>query len=363
MPKQADIEFANQAVRLGFAPKETVAECMEMLDKLDELGMDDTLEGIMRLWGHITEEQSEEVRKQLEEERSEDEEEDEFRAEVDQEEEEDEGEEEEEEEEEEEAAPPASEETAEKPPTPPPSTPHSELPKLPGFELELKIEKDGSGINYLGRNVQGERKAIIHLLYPQTAEDKRVMNWLIKHGRQIERINHPAVARFFAVRTLVNNAYFAQEIPNGTVLDLALKKGTFEERQALGVLRNVVSVLKAAETLEVFHGRLGPSNFFLTDNGGVEVRLFTYLDRERTLFLDEPDPEDQPFIDPEILAGKPPTMQSEMYSLGKVLLKMVGADGDPSEQLDEKCASIASRLTATESSDRYPNYEALLTDL
>ncbi|MHC4778362.1 MAG: hypothetical protein ACYTFG_07300, partial [Planctomycetota bacterium] len=330
MPKQSDIDFANEVLRQGLVSKEVIEECLGILKNLNDVGVDDALDGIMCLKGHLAESQVSQVWNQA------------FSREFD-----DDGEEvftleglsagappaeappaE---------APPAEPPPAEAPPTeappaePPPAEapaaevsapetpeivepmepldavepvaaappPKKKMPDIPGFQVESKLELDSTGLNYLATPKGKSRKAIVHVLYPQVAGDQKIMGWLIKHGRKLAKLNHPSAAAFYPVQPFENRAFFAQEIPQGDPLPVVLEEGEFEEERALLLLEQVAEVLQHAEEIGAFHGRLTPKNIFALEDNLVEVRFFTSTDRERSLFLGPPESEDLSFISPE----------------------------------------------------------------
>ncbi|MHC4597823.1 MAG: protein kinase domain-containing protein [Planctomycetota bacterium] len=354
MPKQSDIDFANEVLRQGLTTKEVVEECLTILKNLNEVGVDDALDGIMCLKGHLKETQVSDVWNKAFSREFDDDVEEVFTLEAlmggaapgpaDA---------------PAEAEPPL-EEVA---PTEPPAAPAEGLPKLPGFTLESKLEKDSTGINYLASPKGKNRKSIVHILYPQVAGDQRIMGWLIKHGRQLAKLEHPSAAVFYPVQALGNRAFFAQEIPQGEPLPVVLEEGEFEEERALLLIEQVAEVLQHAEEKKVHHGRLTPKNIFVLEDNLVEVRFFTYTDRERTLFLEKPEAEDLAYLSPEIRSKKPPSTRSDLFSLGKILLHMTEADQESPKKLSESCRRIVGKMIALVPSKRYGNVKGLLKDL
>ncbi|MHC5081366.1 MAG: protein kinase, partial [Planctomycetota bacterium] len=357
MPKQSDIDFANEILRQGVASKGVVEECLALLKNLNDMGVDDALDGIMCLKGHISEAQVSQIWKGV------------FGRGLD----------------EDgdgvfslemfggaapagqpdlpEIAPEITPEIPAPPVESPKAPPEEALPDIPGFKVEAKLEKDSTGINFLGTPEKKKRKAVIHLLYPQVAGDQKIMGWLIKHGRRLARLEHPSAAHFYPVQPLRNQAFFAQEIPLGEALTAVLEDGNLEEERALLLLEQVAEVLLHAEEKKVFHGRLTHQNIFVLDDNLVEVRFFTYTDRERSLFLDEPESEDLPFISPEIRSGTAATVRSDIYSLGKILLRMTGADQEAPKKLGESCRRIIGKMIAINPTSRCPSVKVLLQDL
>ena len=367
MLKQSDIDFANEVLRQGLVGRDVVEECINILKNLGEMGVEDALDGIMCLKGHLDEAQVSQVWKSAFEVEFDEDQEEAFHLEDFQ----DEGD------APAEAAPAAGKaEEAETPPEAgqPPSgakpasaekaAPAKGLPDLPGFTLEAKLEKDITGINYLGVPSGKKRKAVVHILYPQVAGDEAFMGWMIKHGRRLARLDHPSAAKFYPVQPFQNRAFFAQEIPQGEDLPTILEEeGVIEEERALLLLEQVAEVLQHAEERSIFHGRLTPQNVFLLDDNLVELRFFSFAERERKLFLEEPPPEALPFIPPEIRSGKPATVVSDLYSLGKILLRMTGADQEPPKPLSEAGRRIVGKLIAVVPSKRYRKVQWLLKDL
>lgn len=374
MPKQSDIDFANEVLRQKLVPREVVDECLGLLANLQEVGMEDSLDGIMCLKGHLTQEQASTVwKKAFEGEFDEDREvfltldsleaaaasspspETEPQA----------------------PAPaaqdaPAGESPAagesppaeEKPPEPvkKPRAP-SPLPKVPGFSVEAKLERDSTGINYLASRDDSARKSVIHILYPQMGTDQEFMNWLVKHGRKLSRVEHPQSARFHAIQPFENRAYFAQEIPAGEPLSSLLETEEIEEEKALLVIEQVAEIILTAQEKGLVHGRLTPDNIFVGEDYQVEVRFFTFPERERELFVGTPPAEDLPYLPPEVRQKKGVSRNSDVFSLGRIFLRMTGGDKKAPNAMTVKARRIAGKMIAVNPSERYADPKALLSDL
>lgn len=128
----------------------------------------------------------------------------------------------------------------------------------------------------------------------------------------------------------------------------------------------------------VIHADIKPSNVLMTGDGKVHLldfgiaRLIVGLDAEES---GDPYPLTKGYAAPERGVGVAPTIASDVFSLGVLMLGMLGcaipdADGNfvpgtrmPVGQLEGDLAAIAARALAERPEDRYPDVPAFLSDI
>ena len=73
-----------------------------------------------------------------------------------------------------------------------------------------------------------------------------------------------------------NNFYFVYEFCNGGTLDKLLQKeGPFNERKALGYLRQIVEAFKVLSKSNIMHRDIKPDNI-LVHNGNLKIADFGF---------------------------------------------------------------------------------------
>ncbi len=350
MPKQSDVDFANLVLNEKLATRQQVDECLDLLKNLkEEAGVEDSLDGIMCLKGIITEAQANVIWKKI------------ASGEVD---------------DIIEGIPPKTEEKEASPARAPAKAPEpagsvSPYPSFPGTNIVAKLEKDSTGLNYLSEHGKN-RKKIVHVLYPQTAANEKLLKWLTRQGQALSKLNNPAIAKFDSLKVFENRVFFAQEIPSGElVASIIEEEGSFPEEKAIAIFTLIGRILQHAESVGFVHGRLTPQNIYITHEDDVEMRFFTSLEREIKIASGKPDAEDRIFLPPDAQKpGEKADAKSDLYSSGMVLLYLLAGpkllDAGPAkvlESLSPHARKVAARLVERKPEDRYDSFESLLKDL
>jgi tetratricopeptide (TPR) repeat protein len=337
MPKQSDRDFANLVLKEGLATREQIEECLELLKTLkEEAGVEDSIDGILCLKGVINEAQANVIWQKI------------ASGEVDD----------------------IVEEFPSAPlpePDPRPKA-SSRFPAIPGTHFVAKLEKDSTGINYLS-DMEGSRKEIVHILYPQTAGNERLLKWLVRHGQSLKKLDHPAIASFRPPQTFENRVYFGQAIPQGEQITALVEEGgAFDQERALAVFEQIVKVHFFVESNGFAHGWLTPRNVYLLQDGQVELRFFTSLEMELRLRAGRFNTEEKRFIAPEMAKpGSRSDVRADIYSTGMLLIYMIAgpdfATKGPQVGMDALSGGIGrivEKMMAYDPKDRFESFGEVL---
>jgi serine/threonine-protein kinase len=179
------------------------------------------------------------------------------------------------------------------------------------------------------------RRAAIKVLRPRLSRHCHLMQRLFNEARIMTAIANPGIVQVFDFGFHVDgSAYIVMELLDGETLGERLSRlGPLAVGEALRVMRQVASALRAAHAHGVVHRDLKPENIFLARDpdatGGVRAKLLDFgiakLIGDDTVITDESmvlgTP---PFMSPEQCRGAAAVEQrSDVYSLGCVLFAMV----------------------------------------
>jgi serine/threonine-protein kinase len=179
------------------------------------------------------------------------------------------------------------------------------------------------------------RRAAIKVLRSRLSRQLDIVQRMFNEARIMTAIANPGIVQVFDFGFHVDgSAYIVMELLDGETLGERLsRRGPLAVGEALHLVRQVASALRAAHDHGVVHRDLTPENIFLARDpdvaGGVRAKLLDFgiakLIGERAfhtgeaLVLGTP-----PFMSPEQCRGEQTVEQrSDVYSLGCVLFTMV----------------------------------------
>ncbi len=154
----------------------------------------------------------------------------------------------------------------------------------------------------------------------------------VKHGEHValkticsaqefqlaRRVTHINVCRVFDCDSDGDIQFLTMELLRGQTLEDRLKQDTLKNEELLEFARQLCAGLKAAHEAGVLHRDLKPANIFLTEEGRVVIADFG-LARPSHNAQSQQLAGTLAYMAPELLAGRPASVVSDIYSLGVVL--------------------------------------------
>lgn len=230
------------------------------------------------------------------------------------------------------------------------------------YQLIRKLGEGATSTVYLAHDDFVGRDVAIKLLKPEILNDPRMGKW---HRRQLQaeaslagRLSHPhIVAIYDALIEDGDVSYIVMEYVKGGTLEKHAEPGGL-----LGIPRVVEIIFKCCRALNyaqfngVIHRDIKPANILLSDEGEVKVSdlgAAIVLDLELTQIDNIGSPG---YMSPEQVRGEVLTHQTDIYSLGVVMYKMLtGASPFSAMNL----ASLSQQILNAD----YPSPRSLRADL
>ena len=166
---------------------------------------------------------------------------------------------------------------------------------------------------------------------------------LLTEVRLARQITHPAICRVYDVDHVGDEYFFTMELVDGEDLKSLLSRiGRLPGEKVREIGVQICEGLAAAHDRGVLHRDLKPSNIMLDGSGAIRITDFgVATSTHRTAY--EPLAGTPDYMAPELIAGEPATVQSDLYAVGLVLYEaLVGslpkpnaADGSASSR-DER---------------------------
>ncbi len=156
------------------------------------------------------------------------------------------------------AAPPA--------PNKPPAT-------IGPYEILGEIGRGAMGVVFLARRTDGTTVAL-KILYPELAADPKFVARFDREAHLMRTLKHPAIVPVLDHGSQGEFRYIAMEHIQGSTLRQSLKRGPLQPRDAVKIVRNILSALDHAHDAGVIHRDVKPENVLLDAQGGALLSDF-----------------------------------------------------------------------------------------
>jgi tRNA A-37 threonylcarbamoyl transferase component Bud32 len=263
--------------------------------------------------------------------------------------------------------------------------------RIGNHEIQGVLGRGESATIYLGRELFPARDVAIKVYDPQllASEDRALFRSLfLKEALLAKKLTHPNITQVHDAAADDERAYIVMEYVQAGSLDrYCVAEGLLEPRRVAQVLERVCDALSYANAHGIIHRDLKPANILMGADGEAKVADFGVaytrfgFDSTRGMMVGSPA-----YMAPEQLERKPASIQSDMYSLGIVMYKMLMGElpfppdtpaalmtrimlgnlprpGQGRSGLDPLFDEIFARATARDPAQRYATWEDFAGDL
>lgn len=263
--------------------------------------------------------------------------------------------------------------------------------RLGHFEILDHLGHGGMGDVYLGYERSLDRRVAIKVLPAKLSHSEDFIRRFYAEATAAARLIHPSIIQIYFIGEDQGFHFFAMQFVEGESLAERLsKQQTVSLHETLTIIGPLLSGLGEAHRLGLIHRDIKPGNIlldntsqrpFLADFGLVKSTRQSEALTETGIILGTMD-----YISPEQAQGYEVDPRSDLYSLGVVLFRMLGgrlpfyADNPTAmlfqhvhetppklsqicEDISESVSRLVDRLLAKNPNDRYPDVEAVLSDL
>ncbi|MDO7840738.1 serine/threonine-protein kinase [Sphingomonas immobilis] len=252
-------------------------------------------------------------------------------------------------------------------------------PRIGPWRVTREIARGGMGAVVMAERDDGvfNQVVAIKLIRGDLASDRAKARFA-EERRILARLRHPDIVRILDGGDADGRPWLAMDYVDGEAVTHALDRRGAALPERLAAFEAVCEAVAFAHRSLVIHADIKPSNVLMSKDGAVHLldfgiaRLIVDLDVEET---GDPYPLTKGYAAPERGVGVAPTIASDVFSLGVLLLAMLGKatpEGNlpfvagtrlPAGQLDGDLAAIAAKALAEDPAARYPDVAALIADL
>jgi serine/threonine protein kinase/tetratricopeptide (TPR) repeat protein len=201
--------------------------------------------------------------------------------------------------------------------------------QLGPYRIESLLGAGGMGEVYRARDSRLERVAAVKVLLPAFAGHPDFRKRFLREARAVASLNHGGIAVIYEAGEFQDRLYLAMEYVAGRTLKQELAAGPVSTSLLIDYSLQIASVLDHAHARGIIHRDIKPANVMVTSEGVVKVLDFG-LAKEILPIDDTATNLTTPgtvvgtlhYCPPEVLAGRPATVRSDLYSLGVLMYEL-----------------------------------------
>ncbi len=215
---------------------------------------------------------------------------------------------------------------------------------LPGevlghYQVEEFLVEGGWSAVYRARDLRLERTVALKVLLEGLQGDDATWGRTLSEARLASTLSHPNICTIYDVGEDEGRAYVAMEYIDGRRLSDHIRHGGLPLNMVISYGSGIAGALAHAHEHGVIHGDIKSSNVLITEEGIAKLVDFGLAKRfgpedlkiatssRSSLAEIGPVAGTLSYLAPEVLRGKPTSVQSDIWALGILLHEM--AYGDP----------------------------------
>ncbi len=210
--------------------------------------------------------------------------------------------------------------------TPPPEW--TDLPPVPGYEVEAVLGRGGMGIVFRARHVRLKRRVALKMLLAGAYAAPHERARFQREAEAVAGLRHPNIVQVYDVGDCDGRPYFTMEYVEGGSLAHRLAGAPQPARQAAQLVATLAAAVHAAHARGIVHRDLKPANVLLAEDGTPMVTDFGLARRQDDgaglthtgEALGTPS-----YMAPEQARGRPDTVgpATDIYGLGAILYELL----------------------------------------
>ena len=200
---------------------------------------------------------------------------------------------------------------------------------IPGTVLEDRYRivamagRGGMGEVYRAEDLKLSQTVALKFLPESIAQDGGALARLHREVRIARQVSHPNVCRVFDMGEADGVPFLTMEYVDGEDLATLLRRiGRLPSDKATEIARRLCAGLAAAHDHGVIHRDLKPANVMIDGRGKVRITDFGLAGAAGSFEPGESGAGTPAYMAPEQLAGKDPSVQSDIYALGLVIYEV-----------------------------------------
>jgi serine/threonine-protein kinase len=185
------------------------------------------------------------------------------------------------------------------------------------------LGKGGMGEVYRADDLKLTQPVALKFLPDQHLSDGAALARFHREVRVARQVSHKNVCRVYDIGEIDGRHFLSMEFIKGEELSSLLRRiGRLPIDKALQIARQICAGLSAAHDNGILHRDLKPANIMIDAEGNARITDFGLAGLAEEIREDEMAAGTPAYMAPEQLNGDPPTVRSDIFSLGLVLYEL-----------------------------------------
>jgi serine/threonine protein kinase len=201
--------------------------------------------------------------------------------------------------------------------------------KVGKYEVLRVLGSGTTGCVYLARDPATAREVAVKLYSIDESVDREqatlIRKFFLTEVLLAQKLRHPNIVQIYDAAVDDTQAFIAMEYVPGSTLDKYCQPGSLLDfKRVAEILQTVCAALDYAQQHGVIHRDIKPDNILLSENLEPKISDFGSAINLENVRISQVEGVGSPaYMSPEQIQGEPLSSQSDMFSLGMVLYKML----------------------------------------
>jgi serine/threonine-protein kinase len=144
-----------------------------------------------------------------------------------------------------------------------PVPPASDLPRIPGYEVQAVLGHGGMGVVYRARHLRLNRPVALKMLLAGAYADAEQRERFLREAEAVACLQHPNIVQVYDVADHDGRPYYTMELVEGGSLAQKLSGAPLPARQAAALVATLAVATEVAHQHGIIHRDLKPANVLL----------------------------------------------------------------------------------------------------
>ncbi len=194
------------------------------------------------------------------------------------------------------------------------------------YLVSRKLGEGGMSDVYLATDTLLNREVAIKILRQELSIDPVNLLRFQREANAASKLNHPHIVEIYDVGEEDGRHYIVMEVVRGkTLKELIQTRGALDVKEAIFLMRQVISALAHAHTHNIIHRDIKPQNILVKDDGTIKIADFGIAMAMDATQLTQVDSVmgSVHYMAPECARGEVASVQSDVYALGIVFYELL----------------------------------------
>jgi len=225
------------------------------------------------------------------------------------------------------------------------------------YRLEELAGTGGMSTVWRAHDERLGRTVAIKVMSDSLAADPVAVTRFSREARTHANISHANLVRVFDYSVTASRPYLVMEYIDGATLSQRLDRGDLSGAELTPLARDLLSAIACVHDHDVLHRDIKPANVLIDRAGHGRLTDFGIAHLNEATRITSPGDVvgTLRFLAPEIMAGGPPSQQSDLFALGVTLRS--AAEG---LTIDDELRELTDWLTQPRPGDRPPDAHSAL---